>query len=102
MQITTLAKEVQPYVVEMRRYFHQHPELSNREDKTIQRIAQELTDMDIPYEEIPKGVFWPPSRVWTPERGKPCCCGRTSMPCRCKSSPATYPSPGSAKARRTG
>ncbi|GAA6513061.1 M20 family metallopeptidase [Merdimmobilis hominis] len=70
MQITTLAKEVQPYVVEMRRYFHQHPELSNREDKTIQRIAQELTDMDIPYEEIPKGGILATIQGLDPGKGK--------------------------------
>lgn len=70
MQITTLAKEVQPYVVEMRRYFHQHPELSNREDKTIQRIAQELTDMDIPYEEIPKGGILATIQGLDPRKGE--------------------------------
>ena len=54
----------------MRRYFHQHPELSNREDKTIQRIAQELTDMDIPYEEIPKGGILATIQGLDPGKGK--------------------------------
>ena len=49
MKIYELAKEVNPYVVEMRRYFHEHPELSNQEDKTIERIGQELAGMGIEY-----------------------------------------------------
>ena len=45
MKVYELAKAVDPYVVSMRRYFHEHPELSNKEDKTIERIAQELDAM---------------------------------------------------------
>ena len=55
MKVYELAKAIQPYVVEMRRYFHEHPELSNFEDKTIERIGEELTKMGIPYEEVPHG-----------------------------------------------
>lgn len=55
MKIYELAKEVNPYVVEMRRYFHEHPELSNQEDKTIECIGQGLTGMGIEYEVVPHG-----------------------------------------------
>ncbi len=39
MKVYELAKAVDPYVVSMRRYFHENPELSNQEDKTIERIG---------------------------------------------------------------
>ena len=54
-KIYELAQEVNSYVVEMRRYFHTHPELSNQEEATIARIKQELDGMGIPYIEVPKG-----------------------------------------------
>jgi amidohydrolase len=41
------AAEVQPQVVEWRRWFHQNPELSNREFKTSARIAEILTGMGL-------------------------------------------------------
>ena len=55
MKIFELAKEVDSYVVELRRHFHTHPELSNKEENTIARIKQELDGMGIPYVEVPKG-----------------------------------------------
>ena len=55
MKIYELAKAVDPYVVSMRRYFHENPELSNCEDKTVERICQELDSMGIRYEVVPKG-----------------------------------------------
>ena len=55
MKLYELAKEVDSYVVEMRRYFHEHPELSNQEEKTVERIAQELDGMGISYDIVPKG-----------------------------------------------
>ena len=55
MKFYDLAKEVDSYVVEMRRYFHEHPELSNQEEKTVERIAQELDAMGISYNIVPKG-----------------------------------------------
>lgn len=47
MDIKTLAHEVFPYVVEMRRDFHMHPEPSFEEFRTTQRIAEELGKMGI-------------------------------------------------------
>ena len=47
MDIKTLAHEVFPYVVEMRRDFHMHPEPSFEEFRTTQRIAEELDKMGI-------------------------------------------------------
>jgi len=46
-QLDLLADEVQPQVVEWRRWFHQNPELSNREFKTAEKIAEILREMGI-------------------------------------------------------
>ncbi len=45
--IDRAAAEVQPQVVEWRRWFHANPELSNREFNTASRIAEILTDMGL-------------------------------------------------------
>lgn len=44
------AAAVQPQVVEWRRWFHQNPELSNREVNTAAYIADVLTELGIPHE----------------------------------------------------
>jgi amidohydrolase len=46
-RLDRLAAEAQPQVVEWRRWFHQNPELSNREFKTAERIAEILTGMGL-------------------------------------------------------
>ena len=46
-QIDEAAADVQGQVVEWRRWFHQNPELSNREFNTGARIAEILTDMGL-------------------------------------------------------
>lgn len=45
-----MASKIQPEVVELRRWFHEHPELSNREFKTAERIAKELKAMGLDVE----------------------------------------------------
>jgi len=49
-RLDRLASEAQPQVVEWRRWFHQNPELSNREFNTSARIAEILTEMGIEYQ----------------------------------------------------
>lgn len=44
------AQEIESYVIDMRRYFHENPELSCQEFKTQEKIMQELDAMGIPYE----------------------------------------------------
>ena len=44
------AQEVESYVIDMRRYFHENPELSCQEFKTQEKIMQELDAMGISYE----------------------------------------------------
>jgi amidohydrolase len=46
-RIDGLASEAQPQVVEWRRWFHQNPELGNREFKTAEHIAAILTEMGL-------------------------------------------------------
>jgi amidohydrolase len=46
-QVDRLAAEAQTQVVEWRRWFHQNPELSNREFNTSARIAEILTGMGL-------------------------------------------------------
>ncbi len=43
--IAAIAAEIEPQLIEARRWFHQHPELSNREEKTAQEIARRLEAM---------------------------------------------------------
>ena len=46
-QLDGLASEVQPQVVEWRRWFHQNPELSNREFNTAEKVAEILREMGL-------------------------------------------------------
>ncbi len=44
-EIAVAAAEIEPQLVEARRWFHQHPELSNREEQTGAEIARRLEAM---------------------------------------------------------
>jgi amidohydrolase len=44
-QIAAVAAEIEPELIEARRWFHQYPELSNREEKTGAEIARRLEAM---------------------------------------------------------
>lgn len=50
---TKLIDNVEPKVIEWRRYFHEHPELSNREFETAKKIAAHLKSLGI---EVQTGV----------------------------------------------
>ncbi len=41
------ARELEPKIIEWRRYFHEHPELSNREFKTGAKIAEHLKGLGL-------------------------------------------------------
>ena len=51
-KVKSLAAQVNPYVVEMRRHFHMHPESSLHEFETCKRIQKELAEMGIPFEVV--------------------------------------------------
>ena len=44
-KIAAAATKIEPQLIEARRWFHQHPELSNREEKTSAEIARRLEAM---------------------------------------------------------
>lgn len=46
-QVTQLANKIEPEVIKWRRYFHQHPELSNREFETAKTIANYLRELGL-------------------------------------------------------
>ena len=49
-KLDKMASEVQTDVVDLRRWFHEHPELSNREFETSKRIAKELQALGLEVE----------------------------------------------------
>ena len=53
-RVRKLSEEFAPTVVEWRRDFHAHPELSNREERTARVVAQHLREMGI--DDIKTGV----------------------------------------------
>lgn len=52
-EITTAAEEIEEQVITWRRDFHQHPELSNREFKTAEKIARHLEKLGM---EVSTGI----------------------------------------------
>lgn len=55
LDLMKLAQEQQDYMVKIRRYVHENPELSSKEDKTIEFIAGELTKMNIKFVNVENG-----------------------------------------------
>lgn len=55
-ELFTAAKAIEPDVISWRHHLHQHPELSNREVKTAQYIAQRLHDFGFNPNEIHEQV----------------------------------------------
>ena len=50
MDVMALVNEKKDWLIDLRRHFHQYPELGHQEFKTAERIREELTKMGIPYE----------------------------------------------------
>ena len=55
MTVFELAQKYENYIIEMRRYFHENPELSGKEDNTIKKIGEELSLMGIEYVDLKPG-----------------------------------------------
>lgn len=49
MDINSIALKYKDYMLDLRRHFHSHPELSFKEYETSKRIKEELDKMGIPY-----------------------------------------------------
>ena len=45
MTIEELDAKYEQYVIDMRREFHENPELSHHEERTVRRIREELADV---------------------------------------------------------
>ncbi len=54
MKIRDLAEQYKEYIVDLRREFHMHPEVSWQEIRTSGRVKEELAKMGVPYKEIAK------------------------------------------------
>jgi len=52
MEISRLCSDAEPYIIEQRRYFHRHPELSGCEKNTAAAICRQLESLGIPYERL--------------------------------------------------
>ncbi len=51
-KIMLLVNEIEPWLIEIRREFHRHPELGMEEFWTSQRISQLLAGMEIPHHQV--------------------------------------------------
>ena len=52
-EIKEMALALQDYIISMRRYFHEHPEVSDKEFSTSKRLEQEILAMGLPVEHVP-------------------------------------------------
>ena len=50
-----LAKKYEDYIISMRRYFHENPELSDHEDATVDRLSEELKKLGVEHVVVPRG-----------------------------------------------
>jgi amidohydrolase len=55
MKNVELAKKYEQYIIDMRRYFHENPELPTKEYNTVKRILEELEAMGIECFEVKDG-----------------------------------------------
>lgn len=55
MKNIDIAAKHEDYIINMRRYFHENPELSNQEHNTVKTIAAELDSMGIDYVIVENG-----------------------------------------------
>ena len=52
IEIRKETEQIRNYVVNLRKHFHQNPELSLEEWETSKRIKRELEEMEIPFIEM--------------------------------------------------
>lgn len=55
MELLSHVKELEQYMIAIRRHLHQYPELSGQEDNTIAFIIEELKKLGVAHEEVPNG-----------------------------------------------
>lgn len=55
MEIERLCEQAESYIIEQRRYFHRHPELSGKEKNTSEAIKHQLSMLGISYTDLKPG-----------------------------------------------
>ena len=53
MDLSRYFRETEPTIINFRRWFHQHPERSLQEDRTAEKIREELDGLGIPHVDLP-------------------------------------------------
>ena len=56
MDLKKLCAEAESYIIDLRRWFHRHPEVSCKEFETSKKIQEELTAMGVPFEVLSDGI----------------------------------------------
>ncbi len=55
MNVLDLVKNYEEYIISMRKFFHENPELSGEEINTVKKICSELDNLGVEYVKIEKG-----------------------------------------------
>ena len=55
MDFLKRTQELEQYTIELRRHFHQNPELSFKEEKTREKIIEEILSVGLSYEVVGSG-----------------------------------------------
>ena len=72
MDVITEGKKIQNELVELRRYFHEHPELPWEEFNTQKKIMEYLDELGIPYQESSKTGVIATIHPWQQDSRPPC------------------------------
>ena len=98
-KIKKLAEAQQDYMVEMRRYFHTHAEVSDHEFGTRKVLQRELDSLNLPYELLRAPVSSPPFRAASPV--STACCAVILTHCLFRRKRKIYPVPRSVSPKMT-
>ena len=98
-KIKKLAEAQQDYMVEMRRYFHTHAEVSDHEFGTRKVLQRELDSLNIPYELLEGTGIIPPFRAASPV--STACCAVILTHCLFRRKRKIYPVPRSVSPKMT-
>ena len=89
MTIYEDAKRYNDYIISMRRYFHENPELSGKEINTMKVIGEELSKIGIDYVEVENGGIL--AKITGRSRVERCFSVQTVTHCRYRKRRLIYP-----------
>lgn len=79
MNVQEVAAQYGEYLIEKRRYFHQHPEVSTKEYHTSKAIKEALDEIGVSWRPVGwRRVCWSPFKAQSPAR--PFCFAEIWMP----------------------